>query len=279
MGTSPNYNIHYIISIFSEIAPKSMLDIGIGFGRYGFLAREFLDFNLMQDDKTAPWTMQIDGIEIYEKYLRPHHRCIYDNIYIGDAFDIIRDTDFRYDLMYAGDVLEHFEKNRAIEFIHNCLKKTDTLFINTPYVYFPQDEVNGNKNENHLSGWDFDDFKDLGARYAFKSGIQTLVIFTDKELNVPAISEQNDNYTEYQKYLFKCLIDKYVSTGQFDTCYRDCKKRLDIFENDFETNTILAYLSDKMNIRDEAEAFARKALSINPDSKLCEEILKKVAGR
>ncbi|CAH2211888.1 hypothetical protein [Tepidibacter aestuarii] len=94
----------------ATINPKSMLDVGVGFGRYGFVARELLDYEINEDGSYAKWKRRIDGIEIFEKYLTPVHEYVYDEIYIRDAYDLIRDKDFYYDMVLISDVIEDFTK-------------------------------------------------------------------------------------------------------------------------------------------------------------------------
>ncbi len=62
-----------------EKNPMSVLDIGIGFGIFGFLAREYTDVRL---GRYFNWKTRIDGIEIFEKYITHLQREIYNNIYI-----------------------------------------------------------------------------------------------------------------------------------------------------------------------------------------------------
>jgi hypothetical protein len=43
MPTSHKYQIKEIMELMVLINPKKILDLGIGFGKYGYLAREYLD--------------------------------------------------------------------------------------------------------------------------------------------------------------------------------------------------------------------------------------------
>ncbi len=43
MPTSHLYQISDILEIISLIRPRSVLDVGVGFGKYGLLAREYLE--------------------------------------------------------------------------------------------------------------------------------------------------------------------------------------------------------------------------------------------
>ena len=43
MPTSDMHNIVPILTIMQHLQPRSVLDIGCGFGKYGVLLREYLD--------------------------------------------------------------------------------------------------------------------------------------------------------------------------------------------------------------------------------------------
>ena len=95
--------------------PSSLLDIGLGNGKIGFLARDLLDTILGQRYKKEEWEIRIDGVEVFPDYIQEFQKAIYDNIIIGDAFDVI-DPLGSYDLIFLGDVLEHFEKKEPSSF-------------------------------------------------------------------------------------------------------------------------------------------------------------------
>ena len=79
MGTSCWAHISTAIDWIREVNPRSVLDVGVGFGKWGFLCREYLDvFNgrHFRED----WKIRIIGIEGFEKYLHPASRYIYDDI-------------------------------------------------------------------------------------------------------------------------------------------------------------------------------------------------------
>lgn len=60
MPTSHFYQLDQLTELIFILNPKSILDIGVGFGKYGFLAREYL--NLNRDDNYKNFKRRIDGI-------------------------------------------------------------------------------------------------------------------------------------------------------------------------------------------------------------------------
>jgi hypothetical protein len=88
MPTSSYLQLNEITQLIYQTRPHSVLDIGVGFGKYGVLAREYLEFWGAAADYEK-WTRRIDGIEVFDKYLTPLHKYVYDNIYTGDAREIL----------------------------------------------------------------------------------------------------------------------------------------------------------------------------------------------
>ena len=133
-----------------ELEAKSMLDIGIGFGKYGFLAREYAGgFYLPEDEKKL---LVVDGIEIYEPYIQPIHRLIYDNIYIGNASEIIKTLGI-YDLILCIDMLEHTTLTEGFLLLEDIKKHSKKALIAIPRYPSPQKALFGNENEKHISKW------------------------------------------------------------------------------------------------------------------------------
>lgn len=105
MPSSDPITIPKVLKLVSELKPTSILDVGCGNGRYGYLFREILDMNHGRF-KRQSWKTRIDAVEAEPTYFSPVHDFIYDNITVGDWMDM--DVTVPYDLVFMGDVLEHF---------------------------------------------------------------------------------------------------------------------------------------------------------------------------
>ncbi|MCP4748715.1 MAG: class I SAM-dependent methyltransferase [Desulfobacteraceae bacterium] len=154
MPTSPFSHIPIFINYLAVTRPDSILDIGLGNGKLGFLARDLLDVMMGERYRKEQWQVRIDGIEVFENYIQTFQREIYDHIYIGDAFDIIEQMD-SYDMVILGDILEHFEKQKAWEFLDRCMVKAEKyIILNIPLgEAWTQPEIYENPYEKHLSFW------------------------------------------------------------------------------------------------------------------------------
>lgn len=184
MPTSPYSHMETFVAFLMQFRPRSILDIGLGNGKWGFLARDCLDVMLNESYHRTRWQVRIDGIEAYADYIQDHQRAIYDTIHIGDAFDVI-DHLGTYDLVVLGDVLEHFEKTRAWELFDKCIAHAQRHLA----VFIPlgntwrQPAIYGNPFETHRSAWFFDELARLSESHAlFDYGPGPYgVFFVDRE--------------------------------------------------------------------------------------------------
>ena len=159
-----------------EHKPKRVLDIGIGFGMWGFLLRNYgviWGSDDLTKDIYANWRDEIivDGVEIYEFLITDLQRLIYNNIYIGDALDIVPKLG-TYDLVMMGDVIEHIEKDRAIEFIKSI---KCNLIITTPNYFCEGVAAFGNEHDKHKCWMKDEDFPDYPQ--IIHTGNQKVVIY------------------------------------------------------------------------------------------------------
>jgi 2-polyprenyl-3-methyl-5-hydroxy-6-metoxy-1,4-benzoquinol methylase len=143
-----------------QLNPQSILDIGAGFGKYGVLCREYLEY--WGTDAALNWKRKIDAVEVFPAYITPLHRYIYNNIYQQNVLDIIHRLK-DYDLVLFIDVLEHFTKIDGEYLIKMLVLNNKSLLISTPKQWNKQDDVFGNEYERHKTLWTEDEFRVFGT--------------------------------------------------------------------------------------------------------------------
>jgi len=166
MPTSPYAHLYSLVAYLNTVRPKSILDVGLGNGKLGFIARDYLDVMLGERYHKSQWKLQLDGIEVFGDYIQDHQRAIYNDIFIGDAFDVI-DGLAQYDMIIMGDVLEHFDKQKGLEFMDKCFSHTQTaigLFIPLGDGW-SQGDICGNPYEAHQSAWQLDELLPLCSQH------------------------------------------------------------------------------------------------------------------
>ena len=145
-----------------KIQPKSVLDIGVGYGKWGFLCREYSDINAHHYHPET-WQVRIDGIEAFPEYATPLYSYIYNDIHYGDIRDILP-TLPDYDLVIIGDVIEHFTKEDGKQLLSQLRKKSRYILLSSPTVFFTQ-EMFDNDYETHRSLWTVHDFGNFKFDY------------------------------------------------------------------------------------------------------------------
>ncbi len=151
MPSSDHTAISAIIELVMQADPKSILDIGIGFGKYGMLCREYTDIwqrRYWRDD----WQVTIDGIEPYGRYISEVQRSVYDHLHIGAVPEVLKYLG-HYDLVLFIDVLEHLDRAAGEEVLAWISQHSDRAIVTTPVQMSQQGAVFGNEHERHVTQW------------------------------------------------------------------------------------------------------------------------------
>lgn len=164
MPTSHWNQLNEIMDMVVLISPKSILDVGVGFGKYGFLSREFLE---LRDSEVeyGKWKRTIDGVEAYEGYLTPVHEHIYDEIFIGDAVELVPNLEKKYDLVLLIDVLEHLDRGEGEKLLDACIGRSGHVIVSTPKNIGGQKDSHDNPYEVHRSQWTKADFARFPGKF------------------------------------------------------------------------------------------------------------------
>jgi hypothetical protein len=161
MATSNWQHISYCCELMFALAPRSILDVGMGFGRWGILAREVCDI-WRQRVFTEQWQVQIVGVEAYGKLVRDYHRTFYNEIIVRDAAEVLEEADRCFDLIILGDVLEHFPREEGERVLELALAKAYYTMLAVPLGEgWEQEDTYGNPYERHQSKWRPADFARL----------------------------------------------------------------------------------------------------------------------
>lgn len=167
MPTSPYAHLYCLVEYLNKMRPTSILDIGLGNGKLGFIARDLLDVMLGERHKCTERQLKLDGIEVFGEYIQEHQPAIYDTIINGDAFESIDDLG-TYDMILLGDVLEHFEKETGWCFLDKCFSHVNQAVAlllplgngwTAPAIY-------NHPHERHRPGWSPDDFSPMCCEQA-----------------------------------------------------------------------------------------------------------------
>lgn len=170
----------------------SILDVGMGFGKWGFLIRDSFDVMTFQKFTKDDWTIKITGIEPFTKAITPIQKALYNEIITKDFFKCIDDLG-KFDLVILGDVIEHFPKEEGYKVLDKLFEHTNNVLVSTPKGFLPQGAWGGNEKEVHLSGWELNDFDKY---HVVDSEVVEDNLFTDIIKSIPNIPEEMKKPTD-----------------------------------------------------------------------------------
>lgn len=182
MPTSQPRTLTLVHSIVQSLQPSSMIDVGVGHGKTGLLAREYLDIMQCRYEPES-WQTSIYGIEVFPDYHNPVWDYAYDEIVVCDAlegFQRLPDVD----LVTALDIWEHFETSYAQQVLDESLAKAKFLLLSTPKSPRAQGDVLENAAERHVSKWHPNDFSHVPHRMVANT-LQDWIIVLSATSSIP----------------------------------------------------------------------------------------------
>lgn len=198
MASSDTAQISTIVDLIQIINPKSALDIGCGYGKYGFLTKEYLMGHVWDKNNTI-----VNAVEGYESYISEMQRAIYNDIFICDAMDFSKYLTRDYDLVTIIDAFEHLSVEDGKKFISEILKHSKYLLISVPrYVGIQKGlEDDPNKLEEHRAFWTRSMFKQVG---------ECIIIPNNARKTIALFSRDGKFTPEIEKFRSKKLMLKFL---------------------------------------------------------------------
>ena len=113
---------------------KTILDVGAGEGTYA---------NLLKDVD-----VEINALEVWLPYIGKYDLLSkYKSVQIADARQW---TNWNYDLIIFGDILEHMTKDEAVAIWKQASQEAKYAIISIPIIHYPQGHEHGNPYEEHI---------------------------------------------------------------------------------------------------------------------------------
>ena len=165
MASSFINQVPTIIHLVQKLQPQKILDIGKGFGKYGFLIHEYAGINNTKKLEPAKTLKEqssiiIDAVEVDADLMMPHLTHLYANVFFEDILQVYPRL-AAYDLVLMIEIIEHIEKKEAITLLQHLLEQGSKIIIATPIDFFEQ-ELYESHFEHHVSHWTKKDFENLG---------------------------------------------------------------------------------------------------------------------
>jgi hypothetical protein len=190
MGCAHPSVVGPVIQYVWKKKPLRILDCGCGWGEFGFLFRLHAE---TQQGATfhAPqtWRCTITGVEVFQPYIIPSiHGFVYDHVFVGELLDLARRCLLpRAQMIYLGDVLEHFVREAGEEILRLLFRLCDqSLVVSTPLRQSNQADLHGNEYQRHLSLWDENDLR----KFSQESGAELDVLASGPHCLVAAFERR-----------------------------------------------------------------------------------------
>lgn len=146
-----------IVGLLIGAAPKRVIDIGPGWGKYGLACREYL-----------PELEALDAIEVLPGR-RATQDAIYDTVHTVDARQADDPMFVGHDIALLIDVIEHMTIAEGTNLLRTVQRVGCNIIVSTPKVFAEQhDELN--PFERHVSLWSWGDF----APFNIKTDVSTI---------------------------------------------------------------------------------------------------------
>lgn len=153
----------HVLDVLVRAQPASVLDVGAGFGKYGFLLREYLDVWHGRYPR-GDWKLRLDMAEAHAAYVQPWHHLIYDRVLIGDVRELLPQLD-DYDAILLMDVIEHFERAEVVPLLRRLADRCRLLAVSTPVRVKEQGGIFGNEWERHRTQVTRRMLREAGSRH------------------------------------------------------------------------------------------------------------------
>jgi len=162
MASSFADQIPTIVYLLQALVPRTMLDIGKGFGKYAFLTHEYAGISMHRrpdPSRTlrAQSSVLIDAVEVQPDYMWPHLAQLYRDIRVGDIVDLYAELS-GYDVVLMADVIEHIPKPDGAAIVDHFIRDGSAVIISTPKIFFAQTFYDS-PTEAHVSHWRPRDFR------------------------------------------------------------------------------------------------------------------------
>jgi hypothetical protein len=189
MASSFASQIPVIVHLMSSLAPASVLDIGKGFGKYGFLLHEYCGIDTSVRPNPAMTLGQqsrvtIDAVESNPDYMWPHLADLYRKIFTGRIERLYTELP-QYDLVLMADVIEHLNKEDGFKVVSHFVRCGAAVIVSTPRNFFHQ-ELFESSDEHHLSHWTPADFRSFENWDYQNAGAGRVYLISPRPFNITA---------------------------------------------------------------------------------------------
>ena len=132
--------------------------------------------------------MRLEAIDAFAGYQDELWSYVYDAVHIGAAEEIVPRLG-RFDAILLADVVEHLNKDTAVQLIAQCLDHSSALVVSTPVTFFPQPGVNNNPYEAHRCSWRAADFPSAVSVVTIPARVCNIYVASKETLSAASLGQ------------------------------------------------------------------------------------------
>ena len=129
MVATPWQNLPFCIDALLQIAPRRVLDLCVGTGRWGALTREFCDGGLAQASVSR--RIHVAGIASSAAQITDSLATFYDRIYIGDAGILLAQLPGPWDVAILDGLLQDMDAAAGRRLLDTCVANCTYALVST----------------------------------------------------------------------------------------------------------------------------------------------------
>jgi len=154
----------FFLNILKRNLKNTYKILELGAGRYSYLKQIDNSLEITAIDLFEPSIQYAKENKIYDYYIKGN---------VNKLTDYIPPKSF--DAVVAFDLIEHLSKEDGLRLINNMIiVAKQQIIIYTPNGFLPQPSFNNNPFQEHISGWTYDEMKNMGFKVFGINGYKRL---------------------------------------------------------------------------------------------------------
>lgn len=192
--SSRHYTLGETLNLVVLNEPKSIMDVGCGYGMMGFLARVYLEYTPY---KPETWKLTIDGVEGFPEYIAPMQKY-YTNVKFEDINTAYRYI-YDYDLILFLSTIEHLDKEKGHEILKTFIRRNKAVIVTVPNGFHKTRAIyHDNPYMSHLSGWTRKEFHQLGLKTRMTSQEHQIIAYSPSLRTTPPLRRKIPGFIRHR---------------------------------------------------------------------------------
>jgi hypothetical protein len=118
-------HLPFCIEAMVDVAPKRVLELGTGIGRWGMLVREFCEAS------GESWRVELEGVALSPERIAAQHHALYSSVRYHDRPESVLANVGQWNLVIFGEEFDRWPAREAAAVLRQALDRSDYVLVNT----------------------------------------------------------------------------------------------------------------------------------------------------